>query len=175
MKNEKIPFDSIKSNVNEITRTVKINDKEIQVKQYLPINQKLELVTNVLKQVAGNAYNFVNPIQLDVYTTIEILKYYTNIEFTEDATPAEIYDALEIDSLANKIIALIPEYEYNFIQDGVQNTVTAYYNYQNSVLGILETISQDYSNLNLEAMDIQSKIGDPKNLTLLKDIVEKIG
>lgn len=175
MTNEKIPFDSIKSNISRITRTVKINNKEIQVKQYLPINEKLELVTKVLHEITGNKYNFLNPIQLDIYTTIEIIKAYTNIEFAEDILPADLYDALEIDDIANKIIAVIPKSEYDFIQDGVQSTATAYYTYINSALGILETVTTDYSNLNLDATEIQNKIGDPTNLTLLKNVMEKLG
>ena len=54
-------------------------------------------------------------------------------------------------------------------------TVEAVYTYNNSVMGILDTISQDYSNLNLEASDIQQKLADPNNLALLKDIVGKLG
>jgi hypothetical protein len=42
-------------------------------------------------------------------------------------------------------------------------------------MGILDNISTDYSNLNLDATEIQKKIGNPENITLLKDVLAKLG
>ena len=44
-----------------------------------------------------------------------------------------------------------------------------------SILGILENVSQDYSNLNFDASKIQDALSDPNNLELLKDILTKMG
>ena len=57
---------------------------------------------------------------------------------------------MEENGLLDIIISAIPEAEYDFIIDGINKTVDAIYTYQNSVLGILESISQDYSNLDLD-------------------------
>jgi hypothetical protein len=43
------------------------------------------------------------------------------------------------------------------------------------VLGILETIKTDYSDLNLDATEIQSKLADPENMELLKNILSRLG
>ena len=174
---KKISFDSLKSNkMIEKIKTIKVGDTEIEVKQYLPIEKKLALVGEVVSALAsGNKYNFVNPIHLDVYSTVEIIKAYTNIEFAGEALPAEIYDTLEVEDLANKIISAIPEVEYKFVMEGIEKTINAYYNYNNSVLGILEAVNQDYSNLNLDATEIKDKISNPENLTLLKDVMTKLG
>ena len=51
----------------------------------------------------------------------------------------------------------------------------AIYTYRNSVLGILESISQDYSALNLDATEIQQKLADPDNMALLKQVLTKLG
>ena len=181
MVNGKVPFDSVKAKNILKLKSIKVNDTEIQVKQYLPVQEKLTIATNVLQALAGNKYSFVNPIQLDVYSTLEIVKAYTNIDFDagvgvdEDPSPAALYDALEADDLANKIISAIPANEYKFVMEGIEESVNAYYKYQNSVLGILEAVTQDYSNLNLDATELQKKIGDPANLGLLKGIMEKLG
>jgi hypothetical protein len=131
----------------------------------------------VLQAIAGNEYNFVNPVQLDVYTALEIVYYYTNIDIAEDAksNPGELYDTLEDNDIINAVVASIPETEYNFIVDGVQDTVAAYYAYKNSALGIMENITQDYSNLDLDASKIQEKMADPNSIPLLKAIVDKLG
>lgn len=174
---EKISFnDLIKKQPLKI-KEIKINDKKVEVKQYLPVNEKLNLITNVLQAIAGNEYNFVNPVQLDVYTALEIVYHYTNIDIAEDAksNPGELYDTFENNDIINAIVASIPETEYNFIVDGVQDTVTAYYAYKNSALGIMENITQDYSNLDLDATKIQEKMADPNSIPLLKAIVDKLG
>ena len=160
MIDDRIPFSNLKSTKGNIFKLVAINDKQIKVKQYLPVNEKLTLITNILQQTGNNEYNFINPFQLDVYTTLAIVYNYSNIEFTEEdkANPDQLYDALEQADIINAIIAEIPKSEYEFVVSGIEKTVSAYYEYQNSALGILENFSKDYSNLNLEAEDIEKEI-----------------
>jgi hypothetical protein len=42
-------------------------------------------------------------------------------------------------------------------------------------MGILDIISTDYKNLDLDATEIQKKLADPDNLGLVKDILSKLG
>ena len=42
-------------------------------------------------------------------------------------------------------------------------------------MGILETITTDYSNLNLDATEIQQKLADPANMELLRSVLTKMG
>ena len=172
-----VTFDSLKKELPLKIKAIEINGQTIEIKQYLPVNDKLTLISAVLEQVAQNEYPFANSIQMDVYSTLGIIYAYSNIEFSEEekANPAELYDELERQDISNKIIAAIPEAEYKFVIEGIEKQVSAYYNYVNSVKGILETVSQDYSNLNFDATEIQKKIADPENLTLLKDVVTKLG
>ena len=175
MSEKNVSFNSLLENITSVARTIKINNIDVEVKQYLPVNEKLELITKVVSELAGNKYNFVNPVQLDVYTTVEIVRAYTNIEFPKDKEIWELYDIMEIEQISNKVIAAIPAVEYDFIQDGVEKSISAYYGYQTSVLGILEAVSQDYSNLKLDAEEIRNNIAEPNNLTLLKDVMTKLG
>ena len=170
-------FNDLKKELSIKMKVIKINDKEVEVKQYLPVNEKLNLITRVLQQVAQNEYPFANPVQMDVYTTLEILYAYSNIEFTEEekANPADLYDELEKQEIANMIIAAIPETEYNFLMDGINDTITAYYAYRNSLKGIMEDITTDYKDLDFNATEIQQKLADPDNLSLLKGVMEKLG
>jgi hypothetical protein len=39
----------------------------------------------------------------------------------------------------------------------------------------MEAITSDYSNLQLDAQDLQRKIGDPENLNMLKEIMTYLG
>lgn len=175
---EKIAFNDLKKEQPIKIKVIKINDKPIEIKQYLPINDKLNLITAVLQQVAQNEYPFANPIQMDVYSTLEIIYAYApGVGFTaeEKADPAKLYDELEKNDIANMIISAIPKTEYEFVIDGIEKTVEAYYAYRNSAKGIIEDVTTDYKNLDLDATEIQKKIGDPDNLALLKTVVDKLG
>lgn len=153
-----------------------INGQTIEVKQYLPINDKLNLIANVLNQSADEN-NFANPIKLDVFTSLEIVFAYTNISFTEKQKEdlVKLYDLLESNGIFNMIIAEIPKAEYAAIVDGVTECANAVYTYRNSVMGILDTIAKDYDTLDFDINSLRDKLSSAENLTLLKDIMTKLG
>lgn len=156
--------------------TVEFNGQVIEVKQYLPVAEKINIITNVLNNSASDN-NFANPVQVEVFTNLEIIYAYTNLSFTDKQKedPAKLYDLLEENEIISLIISKIPEVEYNGLLDWIDETIEAFYTYKNSALGILDTVSTDYSNLSLDATAIQEKIADPNNLTLLKDVMTKLG
>lgn len=172
----KVAFTKLGLKKVDAIKKITINNIEIEVKQYLPIDDKIKIITNVLENSADDN-NFSNPVKADVYTCLEIIYAYTNMTFTEKQKedPTKLFDLLEENNIINTVINAMDEIEYKTLFDWIQNTITAYYKYKNSVLGILETISADYSNLKLEASDIQKKIADPQNLSLLKDVLTKLG
>lgn len=172
----KIGFTKLGLKPNNKIVNIEFNEQIIEVKQYLPVEEKLELITNVL-ELSHDSNNFSNPIKVQVYTALEIIDKYTNISFTEKQkeNPTKLYDLLNGNGLLEKIIEVIPQIEYDELIHGIYDTINAVYSYQNSVLGILDTISQDYSNLNLDATEIQKKLADPENMALLKNIMTKLG
>jgi hypothetical protein len=175
---EKITFNDLKKEQPLKIRVVKINNKQIEIKQYLPVNEKLTLITNVLQNLAQNGYPFANPVQMDVYSVLELIYAYApGIEFTEEekANPASLYDELEKQEIPNMIISAIPKAEYDFIMEGIEKTISAYYAYRNSVKGIIEDVTTDYKNLDFNATEMQEKLKDPDNLALLKGVMEKLG
>ena len=95
---------------------------------------------------------------------------YTNITFTEKQKeePAKLYDAFIASGLYEKICALIPEEEISNLKDSINKTVHEIYQYSNSIFGILDSISQDYKNINLDAEKLQQTIGDSESIVLLK-------
>lgn len=172
----KVSFTKLGLKKNEEVGILHINEQDIEVKQYLPINEKLELISSVINS-AADENNFSNPVKENVFLTLEILYHYTNINFTDKQKedPVKLYDLVVSSGLVNKVTDLIPEEELNEVINGVAQSVKAVYTYRNSVLGILESISQDYSNLNLDATEIQQKLADPDNMALLKQVLTKLG
>ena len=134
------------------------------------------LIANVLNQSADDN-NFANPIKLDVFTSLEVVFAYTNISFTEKQKEdlVKLYDLLESNGIFNMIIAEIPKTEYTSIVDGVAECANAVYTYRNSIMGILDTITQDYDTLDFDINSLRDKLSSTENLTLLKDIMTKLG
>jgi hypothetical protein len=172
----KIGFTKLSLKRKNEVKTITINNNQIEIKQYLPVNEKLDLIARVING-AHDQNNFPNPIKIEVIGTLEMIMAYTNISFTEKQKEdiPKLYDLLEENGVIKDIISQIPEDEYNFIIDGINKTVDAVYTYNNSVLGILESVSQDYSNLDFDIEKIQQAISNPENLELLKDVLTKLG
>jgi hypothetical protein len=172
----KIGFTKLSLKRKNEVKTITINNNQIEIKQYLPVNEKLDLIARVING-AHDQNNFPNPIKIEVIGTLEMIMAYTNISFTEKQKEdiPKLYDLLEENGVIKDIISQIPEDEYNFIIDGINKTVDAVYTYNNSVLGILEAVSKDYSNLDFDATQIQKKMADPENLKLVKDVLTKLG
>ena len=172
-----VSFTKLGLTKNQEVKILNWNDQDIEIKQYLSVKDKMELVSNVLNNSHDGESNFANPIRLDVYTTLEILYLYTNINFTdkqkEDAL--KLYDLVIGSGLYEKIIDLIPTEEYYDLLNTIQESIEAVYAYQNSVMGILDNVVNDYSDLNLNASEIQKKLADPENMQLLKGVLAKLG
>lgn len=172
----KIGFTKLSLKRKNEVKTITINNNQIEIKQYLPVNEKLDLIARVING-AHDQNNFPNPIKIEVIGTLEMIMAYTNISFTEKQKEdiPKLYDLLEENGIIKDIISQIPEDEYNFIIDGINKTVDAVYTYNNSVLGILEAVSKDYSNLDFDATQIQKKMADPENLKMVRDVLTKLG
>ena len=172
----KLAFTKLGLKTNNQIKTVLFNEQEIEVKQYLPINEKLEMISNVIN-LSADDNNFANPVKVSVFTTLEILFHYTNITFTEKQKedPVKLYDLVISNGLMSEIIKAIPEGEYAEVLCSIEDSISAIYTYRNSVLGILETVSADYSNLAFEASEIQKSLADQDNMAFLRSIMKKLG
>lgn len=173
----KVPFSKFKCKINTDEIPVQIGEETIGVKKYLPVQEKLALIGRVLEQAHDQDQNFANPLKIDVFKCLEIVYAYTDISFTakQKEDPAKLYDQLYSSGILNRIWNSIPENEREEILYGIKETVEAYYSYKNSVFGILDTINQDYKNLNFDTSEIQKNISDPENLKLLKNVLSKMG
>ena len=172
----RVPFTKLGLKKKEEIKNITINDQVIEVKQYLPISDKINIITNVIENSADDN-NFANPVKVEVFANLEIMYAYTNISFTDKQKedPTKLYDLLEENGIIAEVIAAIPENEYALLLGWIDETIEAFYTYRNSIMGIMEQISADYSNLSLDATEIQQKLADPQNLELLKNVITKLG
>ena len=172
----KISFTKLGVAKNTNVITIYHNDQPIEIKEYLSIEEKLNLVSDIINS-SVDTNNFYNPARVYIYKIIGIIQAYSNINFTDKQKEDifKLFDLLVGSGLAKKIILAIPDEEINFIQEATEETIKSIYNYKNSALGIMEAVSQDYNNLDLDATAIQQKLADPENMALLKDVLNKLG
>ena len=67
----KVNFTKLGLKVNQEVNKIIINEQEIEVKQYLPINERLALISNVLNDSYDNA-NYPNWVKIDMITELAI-------------------------------------------------------------------------------------------------------
>lgn len=164
-----------KDKLNETTM-IEFNGQLIEVKQYLPVQNKLELISNIINKSADDN-RFSNPVKLEVFTILEIIYNYTNINFTEKQKENEIniYNIIISSGLWDLIKKAIPEKELENFVKAVKECSEAVYSYCNSVFGILDAIGNDYSNLSFDVDALKNNLSDSDNLGLLQEILTKLG
>ena len=69
----KIAFTKLGLKTNQEIKTIQFNGQDIEVKQYLPVNEKLELISHVINSSVGENSNFANPIKADIFTALQII------------------------------------------------------------------------------------------------------
>lgn len=172
----RIPFTKLALTKNTEVASFDWNGQTIEVKQYLPIQEKLELIASVLNQ-CQDENNFINEAKIALFMDLEMVYRYTNINFTEKQKedPAKLYDLLAGSGFFDDVFTVIPQREYKSIVMWLSKTAEHIYEYRNSIYGILDALNTDYSNLELDAESLREKIADPNSLTLLKDVLTKLG
>lgn len=173
----KVPFTNLKLTKKQEVKIVEFKDLKIEVKQYLPVNEKLKLISDVINSSADEN-NFANPVKINLFTKLNIVEYYTNITFTEKQKddPQKLYDLLRENGVLDLIIAAIPCSEYDeLVYGGIDVSVKSIYKYKNSVMGILETISTDYEGLNIDIENLYKKLNDKENVGFLQDVLTELG
>lgn len=158
-------------------KVIEFNEQQIEVKQYLPIQEKLNLIGRVLEQAHDQDNDFQNPVKCKVILTMEIIYTYTNITFTdkqkEDIT--KLFDLIDGNGLVDTIFEAIPEYELNTLEDGVTDTTEAYYKYRNSIVGVMDVLKQDQYNMDFDIQKSVKAIKDPEVATFLKTLLTELG
>lgn len=171
----KISFTKLGLTKNTEVASFDWNGQTVEVKQYLPIQEKMDLIAAVLNN-CQDENNFINEAKMALFMDLEIAYRYTNINFTEKQKedPAKLYDLLAGSGLFDDIFTVLPQREYKSIVMWLSKTAEHIYDYRNSVYGILDAMNTDYSNLELDAQNIVEKINNPETLTLLKGVLTKL-
>lgn len=172
----KLSFSKLGLKVNDYVSNFTFGENKIEVKAYLPLEDKITLVQAILNEtVDDNGY--YNPIQLETFKVIEMTAAYTNISFTEKQreNPYKLYDQLVSSGFWATLSASIPNSEMSYVNGKIQHLIDNIYKHRNSAAGILENLNVDYEKLDALSGDIQKNLSDKDNLTLVRDVLTKMG
>lgn len=86
--------------------------QDISVLQYLPIEDKNELIAVTLQN--SNEAGFINPVKLQLYFELYTVYLYTDFVFTDEDRADEfvIYNVLKSNGIIDAVIRSIPEEEW---------------------------------------------------------------
>ena len=167
-------FIDLKLKTKDETKSIDINGVTVNVKQYLPAEDKNAILEIAMQQ--ADQGTILNTFALDaVFHTYLIFKY-TDIEFTneEKLDLFALYDILESNDIISTVISAIPAEEYNSLHDSLIDMVADYNKYRNSARALFEQIS-------LFAPDSAEKIAqitqnfDMAKLQQIAELADKTG
>lgn len=172
----KVSFNKLTTIKELENKVITIGDQEISVIQYLPVNDKLAIVERVLESAIDDT-GYLNPVRLEIYTNIEIIKTYTNISITDKMmeNPTKVYDLMILNGILDAVIEAIPEDEYNDVFNAVVDSGEHVVKYLNSFAGMMKTVTANYKNTEMNVDKLMADISDPEQIGLIKDILDKLG
>lgn len=123
---------------------IEVQGKKINIKKYLPINDKKDLIEITL-QKAEEADGTYNEILIDMYFNLHLVYLYTDITFTDEDREDEmkLYDELESSGMLERILNKIPDEEYNVLMDYLKAMRREISSYKHSAAAMVQKLVVD--------------------------------
>lgn len=159
-------YSNLKLSINNEIIDATINGVEIEVRKYLPIEDKIDLIEVALQKAEENG--IYNEMKLAMYFDLYIIYMYTNLEFTDEEKKDEykLYNELESNGVITAVLGALEEYEILFHYLNIMKE--AKIKYKTSAAALMQTFIQDMPR-NAEAM---SEIVDNFDKEKYKEVVE---
>ena len=137
----------------------------------------MDIAQQVIQQVIDFNNEFLNEFAFHMYMDLAIVFNYTNLSFTDKQKEDlyKLYDLLVGSGFIKELKKQVDCNQTDDLEVYTYETLNEYYKYHNSVYGIMDAMNQNYSNLNLDINELQDKISNPESLSLVKDILTKMG
>ena len=173
----KLAFSKLKCKLNETEVMIQFGDETVTVKQYLPIQEKLRIIGNVVELAHEEQYHFPNPVKAKVFCELETVFRYTNITFTDKQKEdmGKLYDLLKSSGLIDLVLNAIPSEEYANLVQGVNDTIEALYRYENSAMGILDGIKSTYDENSFSVEQMQNALQSITDSPIIQELRPLIG
>lgn len=115
----KLNYGSLKLKVNTDVTEIQVGENVIEVKKYVPVQEKIELIEKALAEARNG--KVVNDIKLDMLFHMYMVMAYTNIIFTDKQREdmGRLFDCLSSSGVLDKIIEAIGDDEYEYMYNSM--------------------------------------------------------
>lgn len=119
------------------------NGNEIEVLDYLPIEDKYDLIMITLQKSFEDGY--YNPIKIDEFFHLHLIYMYTNINFTEKQKEDEhkLYDSLKSNGLIDAFIEQMNEFDYSELFNMLDDTKREITDYHRTIVSLVQNLITD--------------------------------
>ena len=164
----KVSYANLKLKPISTTSSFEFGGQEIEVLNYLPIEDKYDLVMITLQKAEEDGV--YNPILLDLYFHLHLVYMYTNLSFTDKQKENEpkIYDTLTSNGFFDKFFEVLDEVEYAELMSYIEELQNMTLHYRNTAGAVLQSIIQDLPKNAQAAADIVKNF-DPKQYQAVID------
>ena len=164
----KVSYANMKLKVNTSVKTFDFKGQKVQVLQYLPAQDKYDLLMVTLqKSLEDGMYN---EFKLNLYFELNLVYMYTNISFTEKQREDEfkLYDTLKSNGFYEQFFQAMNEDEYNELFAQLNSIKNASFTNKMSIGAVINKLIDDLP-ANAEAA---AKIVDSFNPNQFKSVVD---
>lgn len=169
-----VNYTDLKLVANNSKRLININGVEVEVLEYLPIEDKYSLVMITLQQCKENGV--YNTIKKEIFFNLNLIYMYTNLNFTEEEkeNPLKLYDMLESNDVFNTVIEYMNEKEYENLLYWMEEVQTKMTQYDNSFTGVVNNLLTSFPENAKIAADIVDNF-DPEKFENVVNFAKGIG
>ena len=139
----KVSYANMKLKMNESTKEVQLGETKIEVKQYLPVEEKYSFLNIVLQNSLEN--DVYNPIKVDMYFHLYLVYLYTNINFTDKQKEDEskLFDILLTNGIIEGVITTMPKAEYDVLVSLLNQMIEKNEKYKTTFAGVVGKFIND--------------------------------
>ena len=136
----KVSYTNLKLKVDQRVETFDFGGQSIEVKQYLPIEDKYDLIMIALQKAEEDG--IYNPVKVQLYFELYMVYMYSNISFTDKQKENEtkLYDTLSSNGIIASILELIPDEEYNELTTYMKELIQVKTEFNNSAAGLVNQL-----------------------------------
>lgn len=115
-------------------------DEYISVKQYLPMQDKIEMVQFITNIAFDETMGMISPTKRTIAEAIAYMIYYAGFEFDPTQNLTAAYDTFDHHGLINQVFLAIPEKEKRAINILINNNLEVIDKYNLSAAGTMRTL-----------------------------------
>lgn len=139
----KVSYANLKLKTKEEIKEFDFNGNKIEVLQYLPLQDKIDLIDITCQKARED--RLYSPIKIDAYFHLHLVYLYTNLTFTEKQREDEykLYDCLMSNGLIDGVLMNMNKKEYESLLDLLNQKIEDELKYNTTAAAIFNQLITD--------------------------------